>query len=630
MRDALLALGDHPIFRRLSPWVGYFLASVVFTWPLVLHLDQALMGYPSIDSQDTLSLRGLVAELLLNPGDWPQSQDVYFPIGYPILLLTPNLLDHLTAAPLVWLLPFPLADNLWWLFILTLNGWAAHRLGRRVGESEGAAWLCGLAFLVSEPLLREANLSHAPQSMLFWAPLYLEAVLDLRDDRGSAKRAAIRAGIFLALAGLSYWYLAFFLVLSSLPLLWGIPLRNLSWTGGISAVLTAPFLLHQLVGWNSRPLTSRDIELAPASDVPESFSVIDEAHVFVTQHGSEPLWFLGGAPIDMSSQVSLVLLVAAGLGVRSSPHRWRLLGMAAVGATMVLGPYLRWGEDVVTIGGHPILLPFGWLMELSPVFERLTWPERWGIILPLALLPLAARAPRPWLWIPLLLIEAPIRSDNLPLQHSRLDTQLCWRELTDAPGAILELPAWKLRRYQRASQTGLHQRLHGRPLVNELALPPGATPPEEWMRFTTDQPALLALRDFEAGKFPAFETQDIRALREAGISAIVVDAEPGGVLATPGALNRFRVLDLGSTQNGVTKLPDRSLSDQLGTPIDLGCALVWWLEPDVEPPTPVEDGDAWREEAALWMRENPAPVLNTLIEPTWNRLRVDQASSSTR
>ena len=145
-----------------------------------------------------------------------------------------------------------------------------------------------------------------------------------------------------------------------------------------------------------------------------------------------------------------------------------------------------------------------------------------------------------------------------------------------------------------------------------------------------DQPALLALRDFEAGKFPAFETQDIRALREAGISAIVVDAEPGGVLATPGALNRFRVLDLGSTQDGVTKLPDRSLSDQLGTPIDLGCALVWWLEPDVEPPTPVEDGDAWREEAALWMRENPAPVLNTLIEPTWNRLRVDQASSSTR
>jgi hypothetical protein len=602
-------------------------AALLLSWPLVLHLDTALIGFPSIDSQDTLTLRGLFASMLLAPENWPLSADAWYPIGYPILLLTPNLLDHLTAAPLVWLLPFPLADNIWWLSVLMLNGWAAHRLGRRAGGSEGAGWLCGLAFMASEPLLREANLHHAPQAMVFWAPLYLEAILDLREGRGEVRRAAIRAGIFLALSGLSYWYLAFFLGLASIPLLWGIPLRALAWTGGTAGLISAPFLLYQLIGWDSRPLTSHEVTLAPATGTADSFSAISESSWFVTQHGSEPLWLWSGAPMDMSNQVSIVLLIAALIGARSSPHRGRLLGMAGIGAIMVLGPYLRWGGELVTVGESAIMLPFGWLAELHPFIERLTWPERWGVIIPLALLPLAARCPRPWLLLPLLLLEAPLRSDNFPLQHSRLDSQLCWRQLAHAPGAILELPAWNLRRYQRASQTGLHQRLHGRPIVNPLLLPPGAETPEEWIEFTTEQPALLALRDFEAGQFPTLSASSTKALQEVGISAIVVDAEPGGVLATKGALNRFRTLRVESLEDGVVQLPSRSLSDQLGAPIDLGCALVWWLETEIEPPEAIEDGNAWREETRAWMVDHPAPDLDTLIEPTWNRLRVPQGDS---
>ena len=61
-----------------------------------------------------------------------------------------------------------------------------------------------------------------------------------------------------------------------------------------------------------------------------------------------------------------------------------------------------------------------------------------------------------------------------------------------------------------------------------------------------------------------------------------------------------------------------------GHPIDL-CALVWWLEPDVAPPEPTQDGELWRKETTK-LRED-APELDTLIAPTWNQLRRNQDSS---
>ena len=346
MRDLFLALSEKTWLRESVRCLGFLMAAIAITWPLATELDQSLIGYPTIDSQDTVTLRGLVATMLTEPGTWPVSTGAYYPVGYPILLLTPNLLDHLTAAPFIWLFPFPLADNLWWWMVLVLNGWSAHRLGRRVGKTEGAGWFCGLAFMVSEPLLRETNLHHAPQAMLFWAPLYVEAILDLREQNGSPRRAATRAGVFLALSGLSYWYLAYFLVLSTLPLLWGLPRASLIRLSGVTAVLTAPFLLPQLVGWGSRPLTSHAVPLAPAKGLSESFDAIPSTTgQFVAQHGSEPMWFWSGAPMDLSNQISLILLVAAILGARHSPHRLPLVLMATIGGVMVLGPICVGAEN---------------------------------------------------------------------------------------------------------------------------------------------------------------------------------------------------------------------------------------------------------------------------------------------
>ena len=134
MRDLLLALSEKSWLRESIRCLGFLIVAIAMTWPLAAELDQSLLGYPTMDSQDTVTLRGLIAAMLFEPEAWPLSTGVYYPVGYPILLLTPNLLDHLTAAPFIWVFPFPLSDNLWWLTVLVLNGWTAHRLGRRIGQ----------------------------------------------------------------------------------------------------------------------------------------------------------------------------------------------------------------------------------------------------------------------------------------------------------------------------------------------------------------------------------------------------------------------------------------------------------------------------------------------------------------
>lgn len=586
--------------------LGLVAVVVVLTWPLALHPLSMLPGFPNVDAQDTLMLRGLLADLLLHPWDAPHTLEIYFPTGFPVLHLTPNLLDHLTAAPLVWLLPFPLADNVWWATVLVLNGLAAHRLGRTVGGTEGAGWLAALAWLTSEPLLREANLHHAPQAMTMFAPLYVAALVELWRDptAGRPDRRAGLAALWLALSALAYWYMGLFLLLGSLPFLLRLKPRQWAVGAGVLLVVCGPFLLPQLVLWDDLPLTTGKLQPAPARADP-SFSVLPDAEVFVAQHASDLLFWLRRVPMDLANRVSLLLLVAAALGWRRLPKGlgWRLAFPTAVGAVMVLGPYLRWGEGLLVVGDSVLTLPFQWMRELHPFLARLTWSERFGMLIPLGLVALAARAPRAgWLGLAIAL-ENVVVSANAPLQVTSVKHQRCWADVPTGDRAMLVLPF--RRAGLRAPRVGVHRRMHGRPLVNPVLLPPGAETPQGWGPWLEEQELIRYLTAYEEGVWPDDPGPDaVRALREAGVGVLAVDVEPGGPL-TGGGMNRYRT--------GLTR--------HFGPPVDLGCALVWWLDPDVPPPAPHPDPEGFREAAAAWKAAHPAPTLDTLIQPTWDTIQ---------
>lgn len=323
---------------------------------------------------------------------------------------------------------------------------------------------------------------------------------------------------------------------------------------------------------------------------------------FVAQHGNDLLFWWHSTPIDVTNRVSLVLVLAAILGSRhwAPARRWALWFGVLLGSTMVLGPYLRWEDALLTWNDEPITLPFQWLRSLHPTMARLTWPERWGILIPLGLVALAARAPRPWLFGLGVVVESFLLSGNLPVLTTSVQHERCWSKLASASGAVLELP---LRRGGlRASRVGLHQRFHGRPVVNPVLLPPGVKAPDDWNRWMRAQPFVEYLREFEQGRWPADPGADaIRAFRNAGVSVLALDVEPGGVLSQ-GGTNRYKA--------GLTR--------HLGAPIDLGCALVWWMDGRDTAPEGVEDGDAWRISVARYKELHPNPPIDALIQPLWD------------
>ena len=126
-----------------------------------------ILGFPSVDLLDTVTLRGLFVQQITNT-----EPALFWPIGYDWSLLMPNRLDHISFLPFS-LLPFPLADNLWWFTIITCHI-TSHRLGRYIGRTELSGWSTMIFWLFSESILREANLHHAPQSSLFLLPLLLD------------------------------------------------------------------------------------------------------------------------------------------------------------------------------------------------------------------------------------------------------------------------------------------------------------------------------------------------------------------------------------------------------------------------------------------------------------------------
>lgn len=579
---------------------GYLVAALCVLGGTALAPGERAVGIPSIDSFDTAMLRGLVADAVAHASS--RSDGVFFPTGLEVLELTPNLLDHLTALPLVELLPFPLSDTVWWWLVLALNGMAGHWLGRRLGGSDGAGWLVGLSWLTCDAALREANLHHAPQAMLFWVPVLFGLLLTEREQ--ATDRTAALAGLALATGAWAYWYAGLFAVLAGLPLLLRQKPRHLAIGAGVAVLLCAPALLPQLIDWADRPLTS-GAPLAPPRGVPDSFQALDPADQFVAWHGVDPLFFFRDLTTDTSNRVPVFLLLGAVLGARRLPRQTRrALGWSvALGAVMVLGPVLRWGEEVVLVGGEPIPLPFAGFGSLHPFLARLTWPERWGFVMVAGLTALAAHSPRPGALAVAVLLENALLSGNLPLQHHDLRHELCWAELDHAPGAIVELP---LDRGLRSARAAVHGRIHGRPVVNPVLLPPGAPPPAEWHAWSKDTEMMQWLAAVERGRAPGDPGRAaVQDLHEAGVSAIALDVEPG-VARSEGRQNRVRTL----------------LSQALGPPVDLGCALVWWLDPTVPPPQGIDDGDAWREAATSWKTSHPAPDLDVHIQPMWDRLRL--------
>ena len=517
---------------------------------LVLLIGSNIFGQPNLhtlgwlgtDTMDTMSLRWL----FFNP------EARFAPVGYEFSQLTPNILDHLSAYPLLSFFGFPLGDNLWWFCILLANAFSAHALGKRLGGEIGGYWT-GILVLSSEQLLREVNLSHAPQSMLFFPLLYCWSLL-----QESSKRNSICTGVLLGLAGWCYLYSFLFVLIGMLPLLLTRTGKDIALVLGVSAITLLPNL-----GW--LVWMTPEFMSAPMIGQIQGLSM-QEVH-----SGSwDLLW--QNQPLDLSNQMSFIALGLCGwmFWKRRDSLLWKTsLFCFGFGFLMVLGSNI------------PI---FGWLHEL-PVLSRLTWPERWGFLLLLGVIfgsaPFFHHEHRLiWRLPPILLLEMFLRSGNLPLHAEPIASYQCYTELTKGDGLILELPLQK--NDPLYNRSALYQRLHLRPMINPFQLPPMASPPDEWERWK-EAPWLQKL-----DTLTHTEIIDPTALLEVGITTIIIDRS-----------------DFSPISNREAVLWREHLERSFGATTDLGCLWLWSLDSE----------QTWNSQDSLSEILHPSIDFPLLMEP---------------
>lgn len=422
-------------------------ALTAMTWPAALHLGTHINGVPvDADVQAGLWWPSAFADALFAGRDPFFVKDFAWPVGQDTRLLLWNFLPQLLFAPLHALTAPVLGLNLAGLATVVLNalatGWAAQKAtGSRTGALAGV--LVGATSVYGW-----AEGQHGRPEQALWAPIavYFGAMVD--------RRWAL-AGLALGLAGATYWFYAYFLVVGTA--VWALVRRDrgVVTVAGVSALVALPFLWPVLSGF---------------VEAPTAFEVVRDSNPDVIATQSKAVLSLPGAfawPLDVGirqpSQLAPLLLVPLCLWRRGV---WGWIALAA--ALLACGPLaVRSGAEPWRVGGMPLALPLR-VVDLLPGFSRFWWPYRFlGVATPaFGLVAAHVVAERPRLLAPLglwLVVEGAlgIRHAGPVLQEVRVPAVVKALSHAPEPSPVLQLPTGKLVNSAVGWQAFHHQPIDG-------------------------------------------------------------------------------------------------------------------------------------------------------------------------
>src|SRR5262245_30762130 len=186
---------------------GFVLLSFWVTWPLLLHLDEALPGDLGDPLLNTWIL-GWVADRLRHGliGLW--NAPIFFPYRNTLAFSEHLLGIGVPLAPVAWLSGRPfVAYNVAFIASFALAGIGMWRLARRLTGRDDAAILAGAIFAFAPSRL--GQIGHLQVLMSGWMPIALLA-LHRYFETGSRRALAAFTAAFLV-QGLSNGYYLYFL-----------------------------------------------------------------------------------------------------------------------------------------------------------------------------------------------------------------------------------------------------------------------------------------------------------------------------------------------------------------------------------------------------------------------------------
>lgn len=475
------------------------LAPLGLAWPLPLVFGRELLGWRLQEAAVHAwglwaawrEMRPLVVDTHLV--NWPE--------GARFVLVDPlNLLPWALGA---WLGPAAGYNSVLYAG-LVVAGLGGALLARRLG---GAPWLGALAAMACPTLLAGTFEGQTESFAVGWVALQLALLLDFA-ERGGRWRG-LAAALALVAAGYAGPYNAVWAGFLDLGVVGLLAARRrwpeLARCAGVAAAAAVACAPLAWALW-----TARAPEMSGSgarAGLPEVWEEPEMWRGFL-HHGADlldpwlPLQVTGGRP-EMSHTAYLGLaagLLGVGAWARDR-RRWPWLLGALGFALLALGPWLYVQGQAPRLGGHPVLLPAGWLTVLVPaVLGRLRRWERAAAVATLLLAPLVStwgQGARARLLGPLaavlivadLLLCAPLA---WPLLHAA-PPDLAPLAGLEGVGAILELPratpeaalggrAWR-------DQAALAQIRHGHPTASTSTLFAGV------LGSPTSRTAVLTLRN---------------------------------------------------------------------------------------------------------------------------------------
>lgn len=550
--------------------VVYVVAAVVATWPLSLHLTEALW-VGRFDVWVTAWLLGWLHTSVADGTLGLNCDAVFYPLGKSVLVFG-HVGLQLLGSTLVPLVGVAGAYNVVLLGAMTASALGAYLLVRELVEDRGAALVAGLLFGFSPWILLEASVGSLENACAVFLPLGMLGLVRMQREPGVGHVAFTAfATLFAALVS---WYFAIFLALAGAMFTAFHAIRDrkpdfpflgrAAGAVGLCLVLTGPLALlvypaatrprlpltPDLLTPESRQQLQRFVDgQTPLSELtPDALDRFAAAEVYFNSYSPLNQWS-GTPPADpIDGRIASVLLYAGLVGAFAAGRRglfWVLL--TAVFWVLAMGPGIRVGEftqGAVDWNG----LPYKILYNATEVLRQAFRPYRFLVMADLGLAVLAgyglawlargrtgaARTAFYAVAVVLVLACRWIVPDHPPVRLESSTAPEHYRALAREPGrfALLELPFYAIPSTAAQTRYVYYQALHGKPILNDhFVRTTELLRLLELMEENSALAAFLGLTRPEAAWPPRVRPEDVRWFADQGFRDVNLhtwfEADPG-------------------------------------------------------------------------------------------------------
>jgi hypothetical protein len=397
----LTRLAKSRTFKHTLIIFSYGLMALVFTYPLVTHFGDGLLG-KNLDTWQNLWNLVWFKDALFSFRNPFFTDNLYYPLGTTLYFHTLSPVTGLLSLPAQLIAGKFAGYNFAVLASFALSGYAVWLLARETGSNQTGAYLGGFIFAFS-PYKMAQLLDHLFLASPQWLAFYIYFLYRLLKEPAQKIdrrylfqhqwKLLVGASVFLALNIYNDWYYTFMaLVFTGLAVAWQIIVSHKNWLHWLKAaalaaggglLLGAPLIIMMFI-------TARS---APPLTFPkkEAYEYSADLFAYLLPSALHPLWgeamndnfpaFARGALSEKVVFLGYLTMVLTVISCWKNLRRvWFWLVTLFVFMLLSLGPALKVNGDYGPImKDRFIVLPFNLLNE-SPLGGFIRVPSRFTVL----------------------------------------------------------------------------------------------------------------------------------------------------------------------------------------------------------------------------------------------------------